>query len=59
MRKNFENIKHRKSNLYFVRIFVILCINWERNNMTLEPGAYLSTLPKEVLRPFCFITAMY
>jgi hypothetical protein len=24
-----------------------------------DPGAYLSTLPKEVLRPFCFITATY
>ena len=58
-RKNFENIMHRKINLYFVRIFVIFCISWERENMILAPGVFLSTLPKEVLRPFCFITATY
>jgi hypothetical protein len=50
---------HRKINFYFVWIFVIFCINWERKNMILAPGAYLSTLQKEVLRPFCFITATY
>jgi hypothetical protein len=58
-RKNFENIMHRKITFYFVQIFIIFCINWERKNMILAPGAYLSTLPKEVLRPFCFITATY
>jgi len=31
----------------------------ERENMILAPGAFLSTLPKEVFRPFCFITATY
>jgi hypothetical protein len=58
-RKNFENIMHRKINLYFVRIFVIFCINWERKKMVVAPGAFLSTPPKEVLRPFCFIRATY
>jgi hypothetical protein len=58
-RKNLETIMHRKINLYFVRIFVILCISWDRENMILAPGAFLSALPKEVLRPFCFITATY
>jgi hypothetical protein len=56
MRNNFENIMHRKINLYFVWIFVIFCINGERKNMILAPGAFLSTLPKEVLRLFYFIT---
>jgi hypothetical protein len=42
-RKNFENIMHRKINLYFVRIFVIFCISCERENMILAPSAYLST----------------
>jgi hypothetical protein len=37
--KNFENIMHRKINFYFVRKLVIFCINWERKNMILEPGA--------------------
>jgi hypothetical protein len=50
---------HRKINLYFVRIFVIFCINWDTEYMILAPGAFLSTLPKEVLRPFRFITATY
>jgi hypothetical protein len=58
-RKNFENIMHRKINFYFVWIFIIFCTNWDRNNMILAPGAYLSPLPEEVLRPFCFITATY
>jgi hypothetical protein len=44
--KNFENIMHRKINFYFARMFVIFCINWERKNMILAPGAFLSTLPK-------------
>jgi hypothetical protein len=57
--KEFQNNIHRKINFYFVRIFIIFCINWERKNMILAPGAYLSTLPKEVLRKFCFITATY
>jgi hypothetical protein len=48
---------HRKINLYFVRIFVIFSINWERKKLILATGAFLSTLPKEVLRPFYFITA--
>jgi hypothetical protein len=37
VRKNFENIMHRKINLYFVRIFVIFCISWERQNVILAP----------------------
>jgi len=32
-RKNFENIMHRKINLYFVRIFVMFCISWERERI--------------------------
>jgi hypothetical protein len=58
-RKNFKNIMHKKINLYFVHIFIIFCINWDRENMILAPGAFLSTLQKEVLRPFCFITGTY
>jgi hypothetical protein len=27
--------------------------------LILAPGTYLSTLPKQILRPFCFITATY
>jgi hypothetical protein len=27
--------------LHFVRIFAIFCINWERKNMILAPGAVL------------------
>jgi hypothetical protein len=36
-------------------IRIIFCISWDRESLILAPG--LSTLPKEVLRPFCFITA--
>jgi hypothetical protein len=59
VRKNFENIGQRKINFCFVRIFVTFCMNWESKNMILAPGAYLSTLPKEVLRLFCLIAATY
>jgi hypothetical protein len=31
----------------------------ENTRMIIAPGAFLSTLPKEVLRPFCFISATY
>ena len=57
--KEFRKYYAQEGQLAFCRIFVIFCINWDRENMFLAPGAFLLTLPKEVLRPFCFITATY
>jgi hypothetical protein len=57
--KEFRKYYAQEDQLVFVRIFVTFCINWERKNMILAPGAFLSTLPKEVLKPFYFITATY
>jgi hypothetical protein len=57
--KEFRKYYAQEYQLVFVGIFVIFCINWERKNMILASGAFLSTLPNEVLRPFYFITATY
>jgi hypothetical protein len=57
--KEFLKYYAQEDQLISLWIFVIFCINWERKNMTLAYGAYLSTLSKEVLRLFCFITATY
>jgi hypothetical protein len=57
--KEFRKYYAQEDQLVFLRIFVIFCIYWKRKNMVLVPGAFLSTPPKEVLRPFCSITATY
>jgi hypothetical protein len=57
--KEFRKYYAQEDQLLFCTDIRNLVHQLERENMIVVPGAYLLTLPKEVIRPFCFITAMY